>query len=600
MTGDMGQLLVRPRPAPGEATISYLSRVAEANGFASLGCLKGSLTHQRRTPFDQATKLLCLSSAERALLVGPLPRAWGGDPSPYGLNVGHFNLRWIRWCPLCLKGVGLVPWYWTLKSTVACLIHKTWLRDACAACGEGRRWGEAGFGRCACGARLSAQETENASAEVVELCAVAAGQAAHVPELSVLTAKDWQRAIVFFGQGSGGMQVDRPGKVSGMDRLGKAMPLLAAASAVTRDWPHGFHDLLDANLRERTGTVSLKQAFSPLYRILYRELASAPFSPFRNAFEAFIHEHWWGLVCKRNRRLKQSTIDVHPRVPVRKAAAMARVAPSVLRHMLQSELIFADAVTFPSGRKTVSVAFEEVDRVAMLAAGALSLQAAATALALPERRVRDLIELKEIAPLVSRQSIQSAAAWSIPASEIARFTVESYVSQDAASITVRDFMRYGRLAPAEVVDLLQAVMGGLMQVIGDKRRRVPIGKVLVDRTAAWEWLRKQRSNYRGYMSVDQAAKALGIKQEVGYALSKAGLLGGSNDASGKRCIAAADVERFRAEYVSLRDLARQIGVSPKSMLRSIPVSPVAGPEIDGSRQYFYRRLDVIRLGVVKV
>lgn len=191
MAIDTRQLLVRPRPAPGEATICYLSRVAQANGFASLGCLKSSLTHQRRPPFQEAIRLLCLSDAERAQIVGPLPRAWGGDPAPHDLNVGHFNLRWVRWCPSCIEESGLVPWYWTLKSTVACLTHKSWLRDACEVCGQGQRWGEAWIGRCACGARLSAQRTESASAEVAELCAVASGQAANVPALSMLTAKDW-------------------------------------------------------------------------------------------------------------------------------------------------------------------------------------------------------------------------------------------------------------------------------------------------------------------------------------------------------------------------------------------------------------------------
>lgn len=590
MASSAHRLLVRPRPAAGEASIGYLSRVAGANGFASLGCLKGSLEHPRRSPFEQAVALLGLSSEDRALLVGPLPRAWGGDPAPLGLHVSDFNLRWVRWCPLCLRGGDVIPWSWTLKSTVVCPVHKTWLRDTCAACGRDLHWGPAGVGRCECGARLGGQAAEVAPVEVAELCAVASGVAAWSAP-TTLSAKDWQRAIVFFGQVAGRAPAAKPGKVAGMGRIACAAPLLTAAAKVLRDWPHGFHALLSERLKSRPTTASLQRTFDPIYRVLYRELASPSFSPFRDSFEVFLHEHWWGLVCERNRRLKPSTVNGHPRVPVGKAAAMAGVPLSVVQHMIQTQLAFADQATMPCGRQARTMPIAEVDRVGALASGALSLQGAAAALALPERRVRDLIDVGEIDPLVSRRVVPSAA-WLLPASVVTQFTIGLEAMQGASSTTVRDFMRYGRLSPQEASALIRNVAGGVLVGPSSEPCRKPIGSVLVDRCAAWGWLRQQRSAERRHMSVDQAARELGVKQEVGYALARAGLLGSSVDAGGKRLVRPADVARFRAEYVSLRDLACHVGTSSRAALCWIRAQPVAGPGVDANRQYFFRRADV--------
>ena len=336
----------------------------------------------------------------------------------------------------------------------------------------------------------------------------------------------------------------------------------------------------------------MKRAFDPLYRVLYRELSSPGLTPLRDAFEDFLHEHWWGLVCGRNRRLKQTTIDRHPRVSMRDAAALAGIAPSVARHMLQAELVFGDSATWPSGRKARAMRVEEVNRMAALASDAVSLEAAAARLGLPERRVRDLIDHGELTPLVSRRAIPGAAAWVISAAALTRLTLESAATSSSASISVRDFLRYGRLTPPETVSLVRAVTEGELLEDGSTRRHVPIGEARLDRSVAWAWLRSMRSSSCGGMSVDDAAKALGLKQEVGYALVRAGLLRSSRDDAGSRRVQAADVESFRRAYVSLRELARDAGTSPRAALGLLDARPIAGPGVDANRQYFFRRLDL--------
>ncbi len=53
-----------------------------------------------------------------------------------------------------------------------------------------------------------------------------------------------------------------------------------------------------------------------------------------------------------------------------------------------------------------------------------------------------------------------------------------------------------------------------------------------------------------------------------------------------------DIERFQTTYVSLASLAGETRRSPRALLAELFASPVCGPSIDGTRQYFYRRADI--------
>ena len=159
---------------------------------------------------------------------------------------------------------------------------------------------------------------------------------------------------------------------------------------------------------------------------------------------------------------------------------------------------------------------------------------------------------------------------------------------------MRDFLRYGRLTPPEAVSLVRVVTEGELLEDGSNLQHMPIGEACLDRAVALVWLRSMRRSSCEGMSVDDAAKALGVKQEVGYALVRAGLLRSSRDDAGSRRVRAADVEAFRRAYVSLRDLARDAGTSPRSALSLLDVRPVAGPGVDANRQYFFRRSDLAR------
>ena len=87
--------------------------------------------------------------------------------------------------------------------------------------------------------------------------------------------------------------------------------------------------------------------------------------------------------------------------------------------------------------------------------------------------------------------------------------------------------------------------------------------------------------------MDEAAKRLGVKQQVAYHLVKARLLVSYKDSYGDTRVHTDAITAFENNYVSLLARAKEMGTSPKYAHKLIAEIPVCGPTIDGCRQYFY-------------
>ena len=584
-------LPVRPRPVSGEAAMSYVSRVAASNGYSTLRAFHAALSGvDGRLAFERLRRLLDLTEAEITSLRGPMPAAWDAIGAPYGLDVSHFNLCWIRWCPLCLATQGIVRWEWTLKTATACLVHGVSLRDACDICGSLRRWNMVHLDRCNCGARLAGQSTLAASTMVVGINRVMAGlnSATALPLASPMV---WFRAIVLLERTGGSKNGRRSGKVPGLNRLQDAQTFVVAAASLFEDWPRAFEGMLWKLLLANAGEQSIQRTFDPLYRTLYKELRSDDFDFVRQAFEKFLREHWWGLVSRRNRRLGDKAVQDHPRVTASQAAALAATRPSTLNHVAAQSVLFASEFTVSrSGRRTRTLHIDDVRLAAEALRGARTLTKAAALLALPEKRVRQLIDGRVISTLISRRACPTAAAWLIPASELVLLDSPAVPDCGCEAIALRAFLRYERLDDLEVAAFVSTVVGGAHRAPGSGHCSVPLGEVLLDRMTARAWLTAQRCP--ADLSIDEAARRLGTKQQVAYALAKEGLLEAHPDGRGRLRVTPTGVIKFEELYVPLSIVARGLGTSPKAALGLIQARPVCGPGIDSNRQYFYRRTDI--------
>lgn len=445
---------------------------------------------------------------------------------------------------------------------------------------------------CYCGSHLAAASVTPASAGVTRLTLViedAIAGNATTEGLPPLTAPEWVRLAKYLGQFSESFQPKRPGQVANLHQLEVATALMNGISRLLEDWPTNFHAMLASIHRTQEATPSLRRAFSPIYRVLYGELSTPCFQFLRNAFESYLHENWWGLVCKRNRSLRPETVENHPRLTFKDAAKQAGTSPAMVRHLAQGELIESMESPLPSGRHSRSIHLREVERLALIAQGMLTLMDVAQRLQLPERRIRELVSAGIVTPAVCKPR-SGSAAWGFSKESVS--SLSAVVGRDSlglATVSIKRILRTWRLQSNEFVALVKAVMSG--DVSPTNSTPIPFGAIDLAEAETRNWLRNFRLNTNGWLSVDAAARFLELKQQVAYELVARGLLPSARTTSSVRQIRASDLRAFQSNYVSLAELARHRRCSPRSLLVAINAIPVSGPSVDGARQYFFRRKD---------
>ncbi|MDR7270662.1 hypothetical protein J2X20_003320 [Pelomonas saccharophila] len=478
---------------------------------------------------------------------------------------------------------------WQLKAVTACSKHGRRLTDSCHACGSQ----VAAFGvvdlRCSCGVQLGEGADGSACSELEMVLAKAAARALARQETSS-TFDGLSRLVLFMGQFNSPTFPQKPGKLDGFDRLDLACSLASSTDRLLSSWPTQFDSLLKERLehvRNSSFSARLPEVFGPLYRVLYKRLAGAEFQFLRDAFEAFLREHWWGLLCGRNRRLSADTVGGHRRVSRKHAVRELGLTEGTLKRLVQSKAVRADVVSGPSGRQFTFLDEDELPQLRDMAKAALTLQQASERLALPRKIVRQMIESKLLSLVADRSN--SAGAWMI-SGELPRIPASSVAPPKQA---LRSVLRYWRLTDKERMSVVAGAVGGeLLSFAGTSHDGEALGHACINVAALRHWIEAARATQaKTDFTLREAARDLGIKEEVAYELARRGLLRCARTGRGAR-VAPDEIARFAEAYVSLATLAKGVGTSPRSLLSKLGVRPVSGPSIDGCRQYFFSRSDL--------
>jgi hypothetical protein len=591
-------LLVRPRPAVGESPMSFLFRVALANGYMSVSQLLGLVRRDGAEPWTLLFEQLGLPMHAQHLLCGMAPGRWSFERQHLGLEASDFNWARKRWCSACLQErPGVFLGAWSQKLACCCLAHACWLSDRCAACGKIQHWSDPSLDSCRCGARLSEAVIHGASPADLMLAGALIGYtlwpSGKEACFAHLSMRELSRLVRLIGRFGDEIRPKKVGKTPNLDDLVVSKELLTSASHLLSHWPTDFHALLQRTQEDRSRDPSLNRTFQPIYRVLYALLPGVEYQFIRDAFEDYLHEHWWGLVCRRNRRLKVVTVMSHPRRTIAQSAAATDATSTTVKRLVQSARVTGSVSNLPSGRATTSVLFSELADLADEVRGCLTLAEAASSLQLGERRIRHLIEQGVLRTLTGERSRQGFARWLIPRQSLASLFFCPNASLDVQSgIFVHQAFKYWRLSDVEGVALVRALQGGTLTAVGSATARAPLGMVVLNRLAALDWLSQHRASRVAHLSVPQAATALGLKQQVVYELVARKLLPTECGKHGERLVTMEALADFTSTYVSLGALSKRLDTSPRALLRKLTVLPVCGPTVDGARQYFYRRQDV--------
>jgi hypothetical protein len=187
----------------------------------------------------------------------------------------------------------------------------------------------------------------------------------------------------------------------------------------------------------------------------------------------------------------------------------------------------------------------------------------------------------------------NAAAWLIPEQQVqVLFFAGTGDIHSPQTINVRYILKYWHLRDGEFIALVRALLANQLKPVGKPTEPIPLGHIQLDEQQTWHWLAGMRCAGGASMSVDQAAKSLGFKQQVVYDLVRQGLLATIQDHLPGRRVTQASLDDFQATYMSLAEYAKSVKRAPRWLLQTLQVQPVSGPMIDGSRQYFFRKSDL--------
>lgn len=596
---------IRPRPMPGEMAYGYLIRVAAANGYEASRSFWSALRGKYSTYMDLFDSPLCLSPAERAVLFGIYPRYCGiAAEIPLGLGSEDFHHQWMRWCPKCLSDAPYLRGEWGIKLCCVCVRHALVLRAQCPSCGELQRLERSQLGRCACGFDLTRSVVTLAQPQWVDLHRVLMNglQRTFGKMAFELSPAAWVRLVKYLGQFDSEPALARPGQVAGLHELENALALTIGTASLLWDWPNSFHAFLARQRSHFPTAIHIGEAFGSFYRVLYRELDAPCFNFLRNAFEDYLRENWFGLLGRRNRRLNPSTVATHPRKPLGSIAKKSGTGRAIIRHLADAGAIRGNAVRHDSGRTTWSVPDDEALRVTAYLADHITMREAARLLGISRPRVRELINAGLMEVRIRRTEAH-AATWLLSRSSAERLASLGLAVCDTSReadvarpcIELSKLLRTWRLRADEFPAMVSAIASGALEPLGRTQASDGLGALVLPVDDVREWLRAGRINADSWVSIDTAGKMLGVKQQVAYELVARGMLtvsAANSAAEGHRRVHRYAIDEFRRTYVSLAEIAKIRGTSPRRMLDSVAATPVCGPSVDGARQYFFRRSDV--------
>ena len=581
----------------GESLIGYLHRLAYANA------LSGSDLIRILREVDAEIVQKWLAVQENADI-------WSGMieelRSPGTRPLRLWSLRSHRYCSHCLHEDGYWHASWGLSLVTSCPRHGIALRESCPAC-EQQLSLEAMRDNCCTHCRSDIVDSGGSHRDAIagELWVsremerrLTSQNVARSHVAAHLPLAKFNELVLRLGVRGTPSGRRKPLKLEGATSLQVAAGVAAVAGQALQDWPNGFCQLIKRIqlARERPENWKIYQAIGPLYSDIFRRLKGAEFDFIRTEFAAYIRDHWEGPVAKRNRNLGDEVVEHHRWLSVKEASRVSTVDQALIQRLVDCGEVASRERRYQSGRILRTVDANDVLRFEPRLRSALTLSEAAKTLKLSESRVRQLIDGGVIVALGG--SPDAGARWWIDLECIRQLgnTQRCLPSDTAKYVSIGHLAKHRIAGASEFVALIQAVRDGLIKVSCMADGMLGVGMWLLDTRTVESWLVALQPASANISVVD-AARQLGVKQEVAYALVRSGLLPSTKAVGARKSahlVSPLEISRFQKRYVMGRELAKCFQTSPKLLpkrLAMLGFTPAAGPNVSGApcRQYVWRR-----------
>jgi hypothetical protein len=379
-------------------------------------------------------------------------------------------------------------------------------------------------------------------------------------------------------------------------------PITSLTAELLDQWPTAFHQAL-ANIEKvsrQPGIPSLKQVFGESYHYLFKAMKDEAFKELRYQFELWVSKHWKAGVAKRNKRLSSTMLEKAAWVPASFACEHLGISHQHLQSLIKERVIEGETHVSTSGRKFVMVRRDQLGNAKEQLFGQIDLVTAGKLLGIRKMRMRKLLTL--LLKDVKRITKFSNTPWRISRMEVNQlievgmdYPVVTVIDEDCVSMT--HILKYWTWTNEDIADFILTVRNGEIPIINRLEGLAGL--------AAWNfrlqeiklWHSRKLKGLGSWLTISQAAKMLGVKEQVGYELVKLNLMKAEiaphQMKRGTRVHRTA-VETFHAQYVFGTEICSQLHISPKklfSFLEKQGIKPISGPQVNGARQNLYLRTE---------
>lgn len=596
-------LPVRIRPFPGESGISYLIRLAWANGYDSSAPIACRLQRLAAKP-AKLRAVLHLSKEEWGKLFLPWPKRFrpADAQTPDHKNL-VLNYATVRWCPICLREAAFLDARWSVRLYCICPYHYCSLMDACPTCGAEPTAAQVLGGHCTSCGQLLTEKVLNTTEEVkVVQSHFQLAREREEQQTLTMTPAGWERLVQFMASVEFRYPKQKTGQLAQLHRIHVLTPVCHRLGQLLANWPYNFWEWLDSVKASAPSSFSLNRTFGRIYHWFYVELDGPEFHYWREAFEEYLRHSWEGLITQRNRR--QKNLRHQPGcISLQGACLKLRITPAELKRLYYAGWLDAHVVTMPSGRTFWSIPEKQLPEVMHELDEGLTLQATARYLGISKVRTRVLAETPWLKPQLCPGEFGSTV-WRFPLYTISTLLARCQASGQSACqptgvVRLRTALKTMRIDDQCFVALVDAIATHQIACVSTGEKVETLGDITLDASSLSHWLQQRRAMETGRLTIAEAATRLGIKEQVAYQLIRNGKLASVEEGKTRRWVEQAALEQFAEAYVSLAELAKGQDTSPKALLAQLPVRPVIGPPIDGCRQYFFRKEDVESLLISK-
>lgn len=598
------------RPKLGESLPSYVLGLSHLNDLMDCNQGWGVLRMVYDGPLNMAaifgmprattTRLAALAGIAAddvaALTLESRHARWSrdGGAAPEVKHCYSFGRR-TRWCPVCLAQTPTTAGFpitrtphlnwWSAYGACACPEHGVWLIDRCPDCGSisGIHDVVRGVCRCSCPFRstvavpvgetlLQAQAMLHAALEVSE------AESTGLPRGGYLLLHARLRPVLINALRSGwqpaGVQCPEP---EGHAHTGGAMPsdrgTLAEDAIASQLVHHGLTNLPDSwgeFLETCRGLPSLytkrfgggtHRDFGLLMGRL-RSLDKQTFAPVLAATERYLRTEWTGGIRYSAPLIPLNQVGIEPTVGLEEAARRLRVSMDSVR-MLVSMGHLEGKVRRAGDRWHAAIQAESIARLATQRfQPCLSTKETATALGVARQGVHALERAGLIDLLaIGRRTIPGAftrASVERLLTAVATALVAPPIPSDA-TVKWSRVCRHRGVNTARVITAL--LEGGCSGVSGTTFRDLR----LTPATAA-ALVARFHARPGGYLTVVEAARELHLAPTTVRHLVRDGLFPVTHDGT-TVVLPQTAITRFREEYTTMAEFAREIGISRRLVRR---------------------------------